>query len=121
MDAAAGYTEFREYYRIVGGDESAEADDGEPRSGEELRTKYEGSHSLFGMLWQVAQATGWSVDYMLWGVNWETLALMLADAPRYVKVKAEGRGDGGKKGIGTRTKKRTAEEILEMFQTRLKE
>lgn len=45
------------------------------------------------MLWQVAQATGWSVDYMLWGVNWETLVLMLADAPRYVKVK--GKEDSG--------------------------
>lgn len=74
------------------------------------------------MLWQLAQATGWSVDYMLWGVNWETLSLMLADAPRYVKAKADERGDGGKKGVAPKgKKKRTAEEILEMFQTRLKE
>ena len=116
MDASAGYSGFREYYRIVGGDESAEADDSEPLKEGELRTKYEGSHSLFGMLWQVAQATGWSVDYMLWGVNWETLVLMLADAPRYVKVK-------GKKDSGPSRKvngKRTAQEILECFQTRLK-
>lgn len=74
------------------------------------------------MLWQVAQATGWSVDYILWGVNWETLALMLADAPRYVKVKAEGCGESVKtSGARRGKKKRTAEEILEMFQTRLKE
>lgn len=71
------------------------------------------------MLWQVAQATGWSVDYMLWGVNWETLSLMLADAPRYVKAKADERGK--KSGAARTKKKRTAEEILEMFQTRLKE
>ena len=69
------------------------------------------------MLWQVAQATGWSVDYMLWSVNWETLSMMLADAPRYVKV----RGEGKKPGAPGTKKKRTAEEILEMFQTRLKE
>lgn len=71
------------------------------------------------MLWQVAQATGWSVDYMLWGLNWETLVLMLADAPRYMKVeKGAERGVGGRP---TQVKgKRTAQEILECFQTRLK-
>ena len=119
LDAAAGHAGFREYYRIVGGDESAEADDGEPGKEGELRTKYESSHSLFGMLWQVAQATGWSVDYILWGLNWETLVLMLADAPRYMKVeKGAERGVGGRP---TQVKgKRTAQEILECFQTRLK-
>jgi hypothetical protein len=68
------------------------------------------------MLWQVAQATGWSVDYMLWGVNWETLVLMLADAPRYVKVKGKEDSVPLRKVKG----KRTAQEILECFQTRLK-
>ena len=71
------------------------------------------------MLWQVAQATGWSLDYMLWKLNWETLVLMLADAPRYVKAK-----EGAERGVGDRPTqskgKRTAQEILECFQTRLK-
>lgn len=34
-------------------------------------------------MWQVCSATGWSVDYVLWGVNYATLILMLSDAPRY--------------------------------------
>ena len=68
------------------------------------------------MLWQVAQATGWSLDYIMWGVNWETLLLMLSDAPRYVKVK----GKAGSAASRKETGKRTAQEILECFQTRLK-
>lgn len=28
------------------------------------------------------------MDYILWGVSWQMLVLMLADAPRYVKHKA---------------------------------
>ncbi len=40
------------------------------------------------MVWQIATATGWSVSYILWGVSWQTLLLMLADAPRYVRAAA---------------------------------
>ena len=68
------------------------------------------------MLWQVVQATGWSLDYVLWGVNWETLVMMLADAPRYIKVK-RGNERAARKKVGG---KRTAQEILELFQTQLK-
>lgn len=39
------------------------------------------------MVWQIAAATGWSIRYILWGVNYQTLRMMLADAPRYVKKK----------------------------------
>ena len=53
---------------------------------------------------------------MLWGVNWETLVLMLADAPRYVKVKGKEDSVPSRKVKG----KRTAQAILECFQTRLK-
>jgi hypothetical protein len=35
-------------------------------------------------VWQIANATGWSVDYILNGVNYQTLIMMLSDAPRYV-------------------------------------
>lgn len=38
-------------------------------------------------MWQIAAATGWSVRYILWSVNYQTLRMMLADAPRYVKKK----------------------------------
>lgn len=48
---------------------------------------YEPSHSPFGFVWQIADATGWSVDYILEGVNYQTLIMMLADAPRYVRKK----------------------------------
>lgn len=64
----------------------------------------------------MVQATGWSLDYVLWGVNWETLVAMLADAPRYIKVKRGNERTARKKTGG----KRTAEEILELFQTQLK-
>ncbi len=39
------------------------------------------------MVWQIAAATGWSVRYILWSVNYQTLRMMLADAPRYIKKK----------------------------------
>lgn len=83
---------FYEYYQIDRGDQSDEIE-AEPtpsnRRGkkEELKTQYEGSHSLFGIVWQIAAATGWSVKYILWGVNYQALRIMLADAPRYVKKK----------------------------------
>lgn len=38
-------------------------------------------------MWQIASATGWSVDYILHGVNYQTLMMMLSDAPRYVRKK----------------------------------
>ena len=44
-------------------------------------------------MWQIASATGWSVDYILDGVNYQTLIMMLSDAPRYVRKK-QGGGNG---------------------------
>ncbi|WP_455540606.1 hypothetical protein [Prevotella fusca] len=38
-------------------------------------------------MWQIANATGWSKEYILDGVNYQTLMMMLADAPRYTKKK----------------------------------
>lgn len=37
----------------------------EPRGKRELSGRMEGSHSLFGFIWQIAAATGWSVHYIL--------------------------------------------------------
>ena len=41
-------------------------------------------------MWQIADATGWSVDYILNRVNYQTLIMMLSDAPRYVRDKSSG-------------------------------
>ena len=51
---------------------------------------YEPSHSPFGFVWQIANATGWSVGYILEGMNYQTLIMMLADAPRHVRKKDAG-------------------------------
>lgn len=67
----------------------------------------EGSHSLFGLVWQIAGATGWTVRHILWGVSYPLLLLMAADAPRYVR--GSGKSGGGKKAA------------LALFQTKLKE
>lgn len=40
-------------------------------------------------MWQVATATGWSIDYILWKVPYPTLLLMAKDAPRYVSVEEQ--------------------------------
>lgn len=42
-------------------------------------------------MWQIAAATGWSVDRILHRINYQTLVMMLSDAPRYVGGKGEGR------------------------------
>ncbi len=45
-------------------------------------------------MWQIADATGWSVRYILSGVNYQTLIMMLSDAPRYVRRKVK-KADSG--------------------------
>lgn len=70
----------------------------------------EGSHSLFGLIWQIAGATGWSVRYILWKLPYPVLLLMAADAPRYVNSKRKNRQSG----------RRTADtKALSFFQTRM--
>jgi hypothetical protein len=75
-------------------------------------SRYEGSHSLFGFIWQIASATGWSVKYILWGINLQTLQMMLYDAPHYVSDKK-----AGKKTPPSGSKKKNR--IAEMYQSRL--
>ena len=84
-----GHRPFYEYYQIGGADESVGAE-AEPEGGEELRGRYEGSHSLFGFVWQVADATGWSVRYIMEELNYQTLVMMLSDAPQYRSFKKRG-------------------------------
>lgn len=44
----------------------------------------EAPHSPFGIIWQIASATGWSQHRILWRINYQTLILMLSDQTRYV-------------------------------------
>lgn len=47
----------------------------------------EGSHSPFGLIWQIAAETGWSKDYIMWKIPYPVLLLMMQDAPRWVEGK----------------------------------
>ena len=107
---AVGYRLFYAYYQLGGKDESDEAET-EPRKEGELRTEYESFHSPFGFVWQIAAATGWSVDYILNGVNYQTLILMMSDAPRYVR-KRKGRDKN-------QSEKEEAEDIVGFYRSQL--
>lgn len=88
---------FYEHYRIGGTGESP-CSENEPKSKGELTTEYVGSHSPFGIIWQIAVATGWSQNHIMWKVNYQTLRMMLADAPHYEnRRKSEGRREKGKR------------------------
>lgn len=45
----------------------------------------EPAHSPFGLIGQIARDTGWSLNYILRGVNYPTLMLMWQDFPRHVE------------------------------------
>jgi len=62
-------------------------------------------------VWQIANATGWSREYILNGVNYQTLMMMLADAPRYVKKK--------KSNMRTEEEGTPADDVLNFFQSNL--
>jgi hypothetical protein len=51
-----------------------------------------GLHSPWGTIWSIAAATGWTLDYILWGISWMNLEMMIADAPRYVTGEEVKRG-----------------------------
>jgi len=67
-------------------------------------------------VWQIAGATGWSVDYILDGVNYQTLILMLSDAPRYVRQKQGSRNYDSKPETSAEDE---ANDIVGFFQSRL--
>lgn len=107
--AADGHGPFFEYYQISRADESDDAET-EPGKKGELKSKWEGSHSPFGFVWQIASATGWSVDYILNSVNWQALIMMISDAPRLVDRQAE-----------EKTAEDEADEIVAFYQSQLTE
>jgi hypothetical protein len=47
----------------------------------------EPTHSPFGLVGQIARDTGWSVSYIMRGVNYPTLIMMWNDVPHYVDGK----------------------------------
>lgn len=67
-------------------------------------------------MWQIASATGWSVDYILDGVNWQTLIVMLSDAPRYVRQK---QNSGDYNSQSGRSAENEANDIVGFFQSKL--
>jgi len=67
-------------------------------------------------VWQIASATGWSVDYILDGVNWQTLIVMLSDAPRYVRKRGSVSGNGSE---NERSVEEEANELVGFFQSKL--
>lgn len=52
------------------------------------------------MVWEIAKATGWSVRYILWGVNYPTLVLMMADGVRYITEDQEKSRKKGTSALG---------------------
>ncbi|ATV38815.1 hypothetical protein CUB95_01705 [Prevotella intermedia] len=65
-------------------------------------------------MWQIASATGWTVDYILNGVNYQTLIMMLNDAPRYVDKNNKNKKEN-------QTAEEEANEIVGFFQSKLNE
>lgn len=59
----------------------------------------------------MASATGWSVGYILNGVNYQTLIMMLSDAPRLVRKK--------KKSEEEQSAEAEARDIAGFFQSKL--
>jgi hypothetical protein len=107
------YKPFQEYYQLRSGSEPDKATV-EPLKKRELKTGHtEGSHSPFGLIWQIASATGWSVHHILWKIPYSTLMLMMNDAPHYVS--ADDLKKQNKK-IGKKVKGQSA---LDFFQTKL--
>ena len=68
------------------------------------------------MIWQVAEATGWTVDYILRRVSYPALVMMMADAPRYGGGPHSPSGASRPRG----RRKRTEDEIIEAFASHLR-
>ena len=76
-----------------------------------VKGTYGRPHSPFGLIWQIASATGWTPHYIMWNISYPMLLLMAADAPRYVDAK-----EAQKK---ARRNYRKGKQALDFFQTRL--
>lgn len=94
---------FYEYYQISADDADDDAEEFGTDGGKELKSRTEGSHSLFGIIWSIQKETGWTRQHILWGVSWINIQLGIADSPKPV------RGDKVKRVDD-------AEEILDLFE-----
>ncbi|MGY3054384.1 hypothetical protein ACVWYG_002591 [Pedobacter sp. UYEF25] len=47
-------------------------------------------HSPWGALYPIIEKTGWKLNYILWGVSWINLQLIIADQPAFTKSKKAG-------------------------------
>lgn len=73
-----------QYYQVDNGPSDDDAEDDDLSQDEKgVKGHYEGSHSPFGLIYQIARDTGWTVEYIL-SLPHATLVMMLADAPKYV-------------------------------------
>ena len=105
-----GHKVFLDYYQI-GADDECDDSPFEPWNNRELKGHTEGPHSPFGLIWQIASATGWTPRYIMWNISYPMLLLMAADTPRYVDTK-----EAQKKARRNYCKGKQA---LDFFQTRL--
>ena len=62
----------------------------------------------------MATATGWTIDYILHKVNYQTLIMMLSDAPRYIDERVTKKDDD-------RSAEDEANEIVGFFRSNLKQ
>lgn len=63
----------------------------------------------------MASATGWTIEYILHNVNYQTLIMMLSDAPRYIET-----GDKPKEADGReRSAEDEANEIVGFYKSDL--
>lgn len=81
-----------------------------------------GGKSLYGALISAAcEKYGWTYDYVMWGISYDNLQLMLADSVTTIYLSDEEKKQGGVASPGSRTMKVTAEnlaKIAEMFNQR---
>lgn len=63
----------------------------------------------------MASATGWTIEYILHKVNYQTLIMMLSDAPRYI----ESGGNSGETGSSGRSAEDEANEIVGFYKSEL--
>lgn len=60
----------------------------------------------------MAAATGWTIDYILNKVNYQTLIMMLSDAPRYIEERVSKCDDN-------RSEEDEANEIIGFYRSNL--
>ena len=84
-----GGTRFFQLYQVDVGDEDNETEDTDLSQDEKgVKGHFESSHSPFGLIYQIAKDTGWSLEYIR-KIPYATLIMMLSDAPRYISKKED--------------------------------